>query len=676
MPFTRLIIKNFKSIKKCDISLSELNVIIGENGTGKTNLLAAISYFYHNLTNMQISEKVFDENNRYSNECRISLVYDFSELVKISKSNADEAWEFQDERPTEKTRYSGYYKTIISMAERTRDKRVYVELSQIKGKTIQWNCPYEERMIIKSLFPIFYIDTRNLDVTEWNYVWSILGELAKVSNADRKKLETKIGKILLDDEHETSRKLKVIKDIFSAADVSVQPAMSKEFATNLAKIFFSGETIQQRGKQLEYYSTGTNSVKYIEILIKSIDALSRTKLKEPIVLFDEPETSLHTSYLDELAEAIIGVGTRMSIIISTHSPRLTKNLLISNRNTSLYNVKLVDNYSTIYPMKKFTVYSPTSKYRVTDEHINSYFSKAALFVEGETEQELFANPYIKLLFPKLKKVEVFKAVSDKPILNIMDPAKVHIRTPYMCLIDLDKVIEYNKGIRKFNLRNEYLSESKKECYQYRNKSESGTYLYFQRKRINAMGDGLRVHYYTPFYSCNDADYLAFVSAIQKYLLAYNVFCLSSTIEGSLVNGNTVDYAMNFLETHTKQADFEEFKRYWDTLKKTDKINVLRIMYNGKSDLLMTWKSLSKKLDVDVKDILAKNIIGKKTSGWVSEYLDEFFRLSAGLEEPISEKLFRKYLASGNNRANMVSLFSRNFPELYSLIDKLCDMIYE
>ena len=91
---------------------------------------------------------------------------------------------------------------------------------------------------------------------------------------------------------------------------------------------------------------------------------------------------------------------------------------------------------------------------------------------------------------------------------------------------------------------------------------------------------------------------------------------------------------------------------------------------------MTWKSLSKKLDVDAKDILAKNIIGKKTSGWVSEYLDEFFRLSAGLEEPISEKLFRKYLASGNNRANMVSLFSRSFPELYSLIDKLCDMICE
>lgn len=676
MPFTRLIIKNFKSIKNCDISLSELNVIIGENGTGKTNLLAAISYFYHNLTNMQISEKVFDENNRYSNECRISLVYDFSELVKISKSNADEAWEFQDEQPTEKTRYSGYYKTIISMAERTRDKRVYVELSQIKGKTIQWNCSYEERMIIKSLFPIFYIDTRNLDVTEWNYVWSILGELAKVSNADRKKLETKIGNILLDDEHETSRKLKVIKDIFSAADVSVQPAMSKEFATNLAKIFFSGEIIQQRGKQLEYYSTGTNSVKYIEILIKSIDALSRTKLKEPIVLFDEPETSLHTSYLDELAEAIIGVGTRMSIIISTHSPRLTKNLLISNRNTSLYNVKLVDNYSMVYSMKKFTVYSPTSKYRVTDEHINSYFSKATLFVEGETEQELFANPYVKLLFPKFKKVEVFKAVSDKPILNIMNPAKVHIRTPYMCLIDMDKAIGYSKRTYKFFLRREYFPRNKQERYQYINKHKEGTYLYFQRKRINAMKDKIHVHYYLPFYGCSDANYHEFIAAIKQYLQSYNVYCWNTTIEGCLINNNTVDFSIEFLKKRARPVDFETFKRYWDGLNKTERINVLRILFNGKSDLLMSWTTLCEELPVEIRSILEKIMIGKKTSGWVSDYLDEFFRVSVGLEEAISEKVFRKYLMNDDNRINMVKIFKRNFPELFSLIERLCAMIYE
>ena len=50
MSLSRVIIKNYKSIKHCDVTLSGLNVLIGENGTGKTNLLEAINYFYNNLS--------------------------------------------------------------------------------------------------------------------------------------------------------------------------------------------------------------------------------------------------------------------------------------------------------------------------------------------------------------------------------------------------------------------------------------------------------------------------------------------------------------------------------------------------------------------------------------------------------------------------------------------------
>lgn len=171
---------------------------------------------------------------------------------------------------------------------------------------------------------MFYVDTRNLDITEWGYVWDVLGELAKVSNSERKIIEDNLSDILLDESKAVSRKLKVITEIFSAADVSVKPAISREFAKNLTKLYFSGDIIRQKGKQLGYYSTGTNSVKYIELLLKSIDAISKAKMKEPIVLFDEPEVSLHANYLDELADAMMDVGSKLSILASTHSARLAK----------------------------------------------------------------------------------------------------------------------------------------------------------------------------------------------------------------------------------------------------------------------------------------------------------------------------------------------------------------
>ena len=173
----------------------------------------------------------------------------------------------------------------------------------------------------------------------------------------------------------SQKKLKGITSIFEESNVSVKTAASKEFAKNLSRVYFSGETIRQNGKQLGYYSTGTNSVQYIELLLKSIDEIAKTKLKEPIILIDEPEISLHPLYMDELSDVIANVGSKLRIIISTHSARLTKNLISDSERISLYNVKLIDQYSHVQHMKRFLQYSPESKYRVTDDHINSYFSR-------------------------------------------------------------------------------------------------------------------------------------------------------------------------------------------------------------------------------------------------------------------------------------------------------------
>lgn len=68
-------------------------------------------------------------------------------------------------------------------------------------------------------------------------------------------------------------------------------------------------------------------------------------MKEPIVLFDEPEISLHSSYLDELTGAMLDVNSRLRIVVATHSSRLTKNIVTGAEKVSLYNVKLTNKYS-------------------------------------------------------------------------------------------------------------------------------------------------------------------------------------------------------------------------------------------------------------------------------------------------------------------------------------------
>lgn len=674
MPITHIRIENYKSIKRCDINLNNITALIGANGTGKTNILESIDYFYNNLTENKISETVFDINNKFSNQVKITLTFDLSNFVIISKTKTNYFNDLFDDK-TEKSRHLEYFKSIIGLVSSQKEKTLSLTMSQIKGRGIQWSEPFEKRSILKSLFPFFYIDVRNLDINEWTEVWNILGELSKVSNTERKSLEKQIREIVEND-IETTNKIKAIREVFNSSELSVVSDASREFASSLSKIYFSGQKIQQKGRGLQYFSTGTNSVKYIEVLLRAINEIAKNKMKEPLVLIDEPEISLHPNFIDELADALIILDSKLKPIISTHSSRLIKHIL-SFENISLYNIQLKNNYTVANLMKKYQQYSPSSKYRVLDDHINSYFSKGILFVEGETELELFSNPYLRILFPFFKTIDIFQAMSQEPILNIMNPQKIKSNVPYICLIDADKAYNFNLEKKQFELKNEYFNNSKERFY-YRNKKSNSTYLYHLYLRILKMAEKIRVHYYKPYLSCNDVCLENFIQAIHTYLMAYGVFTFKTTIEGALVNKYNLSLSLEFLKRENKPDDFDEFLSLFDNQKKTDQLNIMRLVYNGKTDLLKKYggkNGIKSKLSEKDGLIIDKVIIGKKTSGWVSDYIDFFFTTMIPSEIEKSPRGLKQYIdASDEAKTKCIKHFEHTFPELYELFINLCAII--
>lgn len=672
MALCRIQIDNFKSIKHADLSLNHINVFIGENGAGKTNILDAVDYFYSNLSTSNIRLDVFDCNNHFSNQIRIRLSFDLSEFVKIAKAQSEPTGDDESDSSGD-TRYDGYYKKIISMAPKSQNYIFILELSQVKGQPIRWNYGYEDRSIIKSLFPLFHLDTRSLDIHKWDYLWDVIGELGKVSNSERKSLESKINGILLDNDGEIAKKLRDISKIFEDANVNIKSATPKDFASTLAKLFFSGNTVQQGGKSLGYYSTGTNSVKYIELLLKAIDEISKSKLKEPLVLLDEPEISLHPQLVDELSDTICEVNDKLCFLISSHSSRLTKNLMIGSGQIELFNIRLVSKYSDITRMKLFPQYSPTSTPRVTDDHVNSYFSRAILFVEGETELEFFSNPFLHILFPALHVIDVYKALSDKPVLNIMHPKKNQVAIPYLCLIDMDKAVGYEPKTKKYFTRNEYISENHKEQFLFRSKKSNAPYIYHQRKRIEAMENRLHIHYFQPLLSTNDPSHTDFVETIHKYLLNYNVFTFSTTIEGALINKNSIDFSIAFLKGQIKEDAFNNFLSLLNRVRSVDKLNLLRLVFDGKSDLWQTYKSIKKRLDPGEATVIDSAFVGKKTSGWVTKYIKVFLSKELGVEN-LSERTFKRLMEDEQQKLTLISSFKAQFPELYDLLQKVCSMI--
>ena len=60
MALCRIQIDNFKSIKHADLSLNHINMFIGENGAGKTNVLDAVDYFYSSNCKNKLSISVLE----------------------------------------------------------------------------------------------------------------------------------------------------------------------------------------------------------------------------------------------------------------------------------------------------------------------------------------------------------------------------------------------------------------------------------------------------------------------------------------------------------------------------------------------------------------------------------------------------------------------------------------
>lgn len=106
--------------------------------------------------------------------------------------------------------------------------------------------------------------------------------------------------------------------------------------------------------------------------------------------------------------------------------------------------------------------------------------------------------------------------------------------------------------------------------------------------------------------------------------------------------------------------------------------MMRLVYNGKTDLLKNYKGndgVKKRLDEKDALIIEKVMVGKKTSGWVSEYIDFFF--SKMIPEAIdkSPRGMKQYFESNSEtQTAFVKEFEFNFPELYELFTKIYAII--
>ena len=67
---------------------------------------------------------------------------------------------------------------------------------------------------------------------------------------------------------------------------------------------------------------------FTNLLFHILRLMAETKMKEPLVILDEPEISLHSHMIDELAEIFSQCRYDVRVLLATHSARLIRNILV------------------------------------------------------------------------------------------------------------------------------------------------------------------------------------------------------------------------------------------------------------------------------------------------------------------------------------------------------------
>jgi predicted ATP-dependent endonuclease of OLD family len=317
---------------------SGLNILIGENGNGKTTLLEAINYLILNSFSVQNKLNISDFQDFKQ---PIEVIADTDEYECSSSIEYYSKWHFKS---------SGIEFLVKSREAKKRNKILSSPFEdhswfKITGQYIggkgakdvdSRDKPFSNSRIKNDGLNIFYFDkNRNRQITTGNYKTTFEKILDDLSWKFRKNLDEIKQKELVD--NIDGEYFKTVQSVIGSSAGTKTASDLKEFFNNddyqnlkidllpllqpFENAFF---TIRKKDelKQILVKDLGSGIEIILTILLlKNIAEASNGKI---IYLIDEPELHLHPKAQEKLLELLLEEARDKQVFISTHSPYMFK----------------------------------------------------------------------------------------------------------------------------------------------------------------------------------------------------------------------------------------------------------------------------------------------------------------------------------------------------------------
>lgn len=279
-------------------------------------------------------------------------------------------------------------------------------------------------------------------------------------------------------------------------------------------------------------------------------------------------------------------------IFATHSPNFAKNIIVEYEeyemfhvtNTEIFNKSFVSRVNG-FKQKKYKLLS--------DNEANVFFSEACLFVEGDTELEVFKNNNLRILYPKLHKIDIYSFEGKEDKLKLVNPNDRKTKIKYLVLIDMDKILNYSSKTKKYSTSgSSYLNVVKNKYIMNREKYHYGkkfTNTYGARNQITQKLETTIFDIDSTGLCVKQSDErVQLIELIQQYYGQYNFMPLDTTIEGAIINKNNYHLFYRWI----KGYDWDQtiFDNLYDSLQtEVQKTTLLRLIFSGKQTGLIVRK---------------------------------------------------------------------------------------
>lgn len=473
MHIQSLYIKDFKNIKEQTFDFSShngLTVFIGNNGSGKSNILECISSIFYNL---------YQENKTFESDFFINYKMFDNTVVEIKYSNG--VLEINPPIKSKENLAQQYPKRIIAIYSGEEDrlwKKYYYPLYMQYIKDINNQTKYaswpqmlylnkfywdiallsvlcgseDDKLFVKDVLGItnvnnivFEINTKNYQ----NYKDSPVLELVKKLDEKRSFTLEEFTSLLIEISIDIDTLFMYLYIAFTPIDSKIIESITINFNNNITT-----KDLSEGQKKL--------------LLVKA--ALEYTGSENTLFLLDEPDAHIHIENKTKLIDVITPYLTNRQIILTTHSPSLTDYIVKKDkRNSILY----IENGE----VKSIEIIDIISK---LSGHHFSYIEgalmlsskKPLILVEGVGDVN-YINKAIELLSPHNEKYSkmsfdiLFMGGAGENAKQFIDRIKSHIDKDRKVIVIFDRDDSGAEGMRKLGFpgdRNNFNTYKDKNWY--------------------------------------------------------------------------------------------------------------------------------------------------------------------------------------------------------------------